>query len=411
MFYKSCKVASKKSIIFLSFLFIIGNYTTKAQNTKLPSFNFSNGLGITAPDSLFSVNFRFRTQLRTGYTTVSNDDFSASEIEARVRRMRLRFEGFVLDPKLNYYIQLSFSRGDMDWEDNQNSVINSSPNVLRDLVVMYYPNPHLSFIFGQTKLPGNRQRVVSSGSLQFVDRSIVNSNFTIDRDFGLQVEYQNSISSIGYALKGAISSGEGRNSVVSDAGLAYTGRLEVLPFGSFTNGGDYFEGDIEREQTPKLSLAAGYHYNENALRTAGTIGADLYEARNLSSFIADALLKYKGFSLTAEYANRNTDNPITTNSNNLKRTVFVGYGTMFQMSYLFKSNFEIAGRYAIVSPKALIAQEILQREETGLVVTKYLRKHKVKLQSQLFYNQTADLFLNTKKMGQWNGILQIEIGI
>jgi hypothetical protein len=39
--------------------------------------------------------------------------------------------------------------------------------------------------FGQTKLPGNNQRVVSSGSLEFTDRTINNSRFNIDRDFGL----------------------------------------------------------------------------------------------------------------------------------------------------------------------------------------------------------------------------------
>jgi hypothetical protein len=41
--------------------------------------------------------------------------------------------------------------------------------------------------FGQTKLPGNNQRVVSSGSLEFTDRTINNSRFNIDRDFGLLI--------------------------------------------------------------------------------------------------------------------------------------------------------------------------------------------------------------------------------
>jgi hypothetical protein len=38
-------------------------------------------------------------------------------------------------------------------------------------------------LVGQTKLPGNNQRVVSSGSLEFTDRTINNSRFNIDRDF------------------------------------------------------------------------------------------------------------------------------------------------------------------------------------------------------------------------------------
>lgn len=388
------------------------NDTLTTTRKSIPaSFYFSNGIGMVAPDSLFSMNFRFRTQLRSAYTTVSENDFTASEIEARVRRLRLRMEGFVINSKINYYLQLSFSRGDMDWTDNDNSAINSSPNIVRDAVFIYKPTQKLSIIFGQTKLPGNRQRVVSSGELQFADRSIVNSTFTTDRDFGLQFAYLNNVSKIHYALKGAVSSGEGRNSTVSDGGLAYTGRAELLPFGKFTNKGDYFEGDLEREQKPKVSIAAGYHYNERARRTAGTLGKDLYESRNLSVFISDMLIKYRGFALSAEYINRTTDNAFTTNSLKEQRHVYIGEGKMAQISYLFKNNLEIAARYARISPFASIQKKELQREEMGLGVTKYLKKHRVKLQGHVFYNQSTNLFLDEITTKNWNTTFQIEIGI
>ncbi len=48
--------------------------------------------------------------------------------------------------------------------------------------------------------------------------------------------------------------------------------LTILPFGAFTNGGDYFEGDLAREKTPKLSIGLAYSHNENASRTAGQLG-------------------------------------------------------------------------------------------------------------------------------------------
>ncbi|MBE7442386.1 MAG: porin [Flavobacteriales bacterium] len=403
----------------LTVLFFSGELVAQEKNDTLTttrksipaSFYFSNGIGMVAPDSIFSMNFRFRTQLRSAYTTVSENDFTASEIEARVRRLRLRMEGFVINSKINYYLQLSFSRGDMDWTDNDNSAINSSPNIVRDAVFIYKPTQKLSIIFGQTKLPGNRQRVVSSGELQFADRSIVNSTFTPDRDFGLQFAYLNNVSKIHYALKGAVSSGEGRNSTVSDGGLAYTGRVELLPFGKFTNKGDYFEGDLEREQKPKVSIAAGYHYNERARRTAGTLGKDLYESRNLSVFISDMLIKYRGFALSAEYINRTTDNAFTTNSLKEQRHVYIGEGKMAQISYLFKNNLEIAARYARISPFASIQKKELQREEMGLGVTKYLKKHRVKLQGHVFYNQSTNLFLDEITTKNWNTTFQIEIGI
>lgn len=376
-----------------------------------PTFNFSRGIGIAAPDSSFSMNFRFRTQLRAGYNSSSTSDLSASEIEARVRRLRMRVEGFMINPKFNYSIQLSFSRGDMDWVDNDNSAVNSSPNVVRDAVVIYRPNSNWSFTFGQTKLPGNRQRVVSSGELQFTDRSIVNATFNIDRDFGAQFSYQNSVSSFGYAIKGAVSSGEGRNSSVSDAGLAYTGRVEILPLGSFTNKGDYFEGDLEREKKPKISIAGGYHYNENAMRTAGTLGKDLYEKRNISSLMMDVLFKYKGFALSGEYISRSTNNPVTYNSSNQTRIVYVGEGKMMQLSYLFKNNLELAGRYAIVTPKSSIFNSELQRQEMGIGVTKYLKKHRVKLQGQLFYHQNDNLLTQNVVNKYYSCVFQIELGL
>jgi phosphate-selective porin OprO and OprP len=376
-----------------------------------PTSNYNTGIGVVAPDSLMSLNFRFRMQARAGYRTRSETDLSASEIEARIRRLRLRFEGFMLSPKLNYYIQLSFSRGDMDWVDNDNSAQNSSPNVVRDAVVIYKPNSNLSLTFGQTKLPGNRQRVVSSGELQFADRSIVNANFNIDRDFGLQAAYQNQLAGLHYVLRGAITSGEGRNSVISDAGLAYTGRIELLPFGKFTNKGDYFEGDLEREQTPKLSVAAGYHYNESARRTAGTLGKDLYQSRNLEAFIADMLLKYQGFAVTAEYITRQTDAPITRNAQLEERSIYVGEGKMVQLSYVTKNDFEFAGRYALISPFSAIADRELEQQEMGIGVTKYLRKHRVKLQGNLFYNQSTNLTSDQIVNRNWAPMFQIEFGI
>ena len=222
-----------------------------------------NGISYIASDSAFSVNFRFRVQSRAAMTTVSDKDFSSKEWEMRVRRLRLRFDGFMLSPKLSYYIQLSFSRGDMDWSDADNSKINVAPNPVRDAMIFYKPHLNFTLGFGQGKLPGNRQRVVSSGELQFADRSIVNSTFTLDRDFGLFGTYSKDIGKAVILLKGAISSGKGRQNVVANnQGLCYTGRAEILPFGTFTNKGDYFEGDLEREKNIKVSLAGGYSYNE-----------------------------------------------------------------------------------------------------------------------------------------------------
>ncbi len=155
--------------------------TTSDNNIKLsalPYYNYGKGLGITSPDSLFQFNIRFRMQNRVSFEF---DEDEETVISAQIRRLRLRFDGFVGDPKFTYAIQLSFAPGDVGViQEGQNL------NVIRDAVVFYRPNKHWNIGFGQTKLPGNRQRINSSGGLQLTDRSINNANFNIDRDFGLQ---------------------------------------------------------------------------------------------------------------------------------------------------------------------------------------------------------------------------------
>jgi phosphate-selective porin OprO/OprP len=77
-------------------------------DNPIPYFSSSKGLNITPQDSTFSLNLRFRMQNRFGMSTVSDKDLSTHEWEAVVRRLRLRLDGFVYNPKFTYVIQLIF---------------------------------------------------------------------------------------------------------------------------------------------------------------------------------------------------------------------------------------------------------------------------------------------------------------
>jgi phosphate-selective porin OprO/OprP len=180
-------VSGSRTRFFLLLLLVSVSLPGLSQDSKLGIQTYARkgkGVGLVTSDSLFSLNFQFRMQNRAMYISKEDTDLAPEAFEFRVRRLRMKFTGFVYNPKLTYYIQLSFSRGDMDWRGFDNSKVNSSPNVVRDAIIYYNPNPRLRLGFGQTKLPGNRQRVVSSGDQQFYDRSIVNARFTVDRDFG-----------------------------------------------------------------------------------------------------------------------------------------------------------------------------------------------------------------------------------
>jgi phosphate-selective porin OprO and OprP len=386
-----------KTIIFL--ILLAATAQAQVKPGPLPYFTFGKGLGFTAPDSAFSLAIRFRIQNRVAFKTVSDTDFGISEVEARVRRLRLRFDGFVYNPRLVYVLQLSFTRSDMDFETTQ------FPNIIRDAYLQYSLSKKVTIGVGQTKLPGNRQRVISSGDQQFADRSIANGAFTLDRDFGIQLSVKQPV----YTFKAAISSGEGRNISTSDNGLAYTGRVEFLPLGAFTNGGDYFEGDLAREQKPKLSIGLVYNLNEKAVRTGGQLGLPLFEARNIETQIVDALLKYKGLAISGEYFNRFAKDPITTNEAGEERHVYAGTGQNYQVSYNFKSNVELATRYTVISPNQAIAQKEKLKENYTLGVNKYLKGHRVKLQGDITLERASRF--GTEATQNWAVRFQIEAGI
>lgn len=377
----------------------------QAEISPSPYFTYGSGLGMISPDSLFMLNIRFRMQNRAAFTTVDESDLSIDQVEARVRRLRLRFEGFIYTPKLYYLIQLAFSRADMDYDDT------GFPNVIRDAMVIYRFNEHFAIGLGQTKLPGNRQRVNSSGDLQLPDRSIVNSTFNIDRDFGAQVYYNNNIQGFHYVLRGAISSGDGRNITASDRGLAYTGRLELLPLGRFTNGGDYFEGDLVREPRPKISVGLTLTSNQDAIRTGGQLGTFLYEPRDIETRMLDFLYKHNGWSLSTEFLKRSSPNPLTQNTDGDIRYVYAGHGENYQASYLFKKNYELTGRFSRVRPDAPIQLFEEEVKQYTLGATKYIRGHRLKLQADVTYEQNHWLQGTNADLNRWQLRLQIEAGI
>lgn len=378
----------------------------KLSRLKLPYFNYKNGLGITTPDSLFSINFRFRAQSRVGYVSASDKDMTPKEFDFRVRRLRMRIGGFIYTKRLTYNIQLSFSRADMDWDVSQ------VPNVLRDAMIAYEIPQGFTFAIGQGKLPGNRQRVISSGEQQFADRSIVNNVLTLDRDFGVFVNYENYFKNFYFIIKAAITSGEGRNIITSDKGLAYTARLELLPLGEFTDRGDYFEGDLLHEQKPKLSVAGTVHYNHLARRTQGQLGTMLYAPRNLFSVHADAVLKYRGFALSSEYLYRSTDSALTVSTEGAKRYVYVGQGINTQASYCFKKPmFEIALRHSLLIPDKQLRALENQKSEYAVCLSKYIMKHRLKVQTDFTYHREYNYTKDTNEHNNFGWRFQVELGI
>lgn len=372
--------------------------------SELPYYSYSRGLGFTTPDSAYSLNLRFRLQARAAN---SFDETGIIASQWAIRRLRLRLDGFAFSPRITYAIQLSFATDDASQQVGEYNL-----NLIRDAVVFYRVLPELTLGFGQTKLPGNRQRVNSSSALQLVDRSIANAAFTIDRDFGFFAVYRSlPANQTGYILRGAVSSGKGRNwSSYDGYGLCYTGRAELYPTGAFTNEGVFFEGDLEREQRPKIMLGFTWSFNDNAIRTRGQLGDLLPASRDMRSAFADFLLKYRGWAFSADYMYRGTYDPLLVNpADSGLSAVLTGSGWNFQGSYLFRNNLEVVARYSRVDPEAQVSVLLPAGQEMRLGVNKYLRGHSLKLQMDGGWNTSR--LAGAAETGFWDIRFQLELGI
>lgn len=361
-----------------------------AQETEAPKFG-KGILNLVGKDSTWSMKVAARMQFLTVVNWDNQDgNYIDPQSEFKVRRARLKFDGFAYSPKLEYKLELALSNDDIS---GASVYTKNAPRFILDAVVKWHFAKNLQLWFGQTKLPGNRERVISSGDMQFVDRSLLNSRFNIDRDMGIQLHHQFNLSN-SFVVKEilAISQGEGRNITTGNiGGHQYTTRLELLPFGEFVGKGDYSGSDLKREETPKLALGVSYDYNNNAVKNRSNQGSYMtndtgFFETNINTLFIDAMFKYNGFSFMGEYANRDAKDAYAKNADgSLTGTeVQVGNGLNLQTGYLFKSNWEVAGRYTNIAYDKTITGRDIENQYT-LGVSKYIVGHKLKVQSDISY--------------------------
>jgi phosphate-selective porin OprO/OprP len=363
----------KRSIFFLlglAFLSTASHSQDKSKNI------FGKGIRLVAADSSFSMKFSVRIQnLYQGELNLATDDYTDG---FQVRRSRLKFSGFAYDPKVEYKIELAIANSDIAGGAIPQS--GNTPNIVLDAYVKWNFWRNWSLLFGQAKLPGNRERVISSQELQFVDRSNLNSRFNIDRDGGFQLHYNGK--KINFI--GSLSIGEGRNMIENNTGgYDYTLRGEYLPFGQFENEGDYFGADLSREPTPKLSIAVSYDYNDGASRERGQLGEFLPARRDLRTWFADAHFKYRGLSSLFEYANKTApEGPVVYGADaNFLDAFYTGEGMNWQVGYLFKNDLEVATRYTLVNPEPVTRRE--QNSQYTLGLSRYFVGHNLKIQTDV----------------------------
>lgn len=379
-------------------LIIISIFSTlgvASQETNAPKFG--KGLfNLVGKDSSFTMKIATRMQFLSTSQWDIDGGLTNRSSSNMVRRARLKFDGFAYTPKLKYKLELGLSNRDIS---GASQFTHNAPRYILDAVIKW--NFHENFVLwvGQTKLPGNRERVISSGNLQQVDRSLLNSRFNIDRDMGIQLRHHFNLTDK-FIVKEmfAISQGEGRNVTTGNlGGYQYTSRVEVLPFGNFTSKGDYSGSDLKFEKKPKFALGFTYDYNNNAVKNRSNMGSYMttdvgFHETDITTIFVDAMYKHRGFSVMAEYAKRTADDPYARNSDNTLTgaVVQVGNALNLQTGYMLSKTFELSGRFTNVNFDDIVVGKGDENQYT-LGLSKYIVGHKLKVQSDFSYLEKKNL--------------------
>lgn len=292
--------------------------------------------------------------------TETDPEVGSGKGSFRIQRMRTKLDGWIYSKNLTYELQV-------DWTE--------AP-ALRDARITYdFTKGSKQFMLsaGQYKVPFGRQELTSSGSQQFVDRSIASSEFAKGRDIGLQLHGLLGGGKIDWRV-GAFN-GAGRNQASNDNDkYQYNARLTWAVIGD----PKFSEGDFDSTDSPLFALGAGYESNN---KHGATTGND----NNRSIVAADAVFKFKGLFAFAELFNGDNDPETGAGYKSKGLTTQLGY-------FIVPQKFEVAGRYAVVDPTDAARND--RRIETGVVLGYFVNKHNNKI--QLDFRQIKDEKKNVK---------------
>jgi hypothetical protein len=349
------------------FLFLI-SFNINSQST-LDSYSFGEGISFTA-DNGSKIKLSGYAQPHVEMKNYNDLEDNSSSTRFRLRRLRLRFDGQAVNPKFAYRFQVDLSGSSETGE--------ATGDFLLDAYVSYDITNRIKVIFGQrSTYTDNRELFMNSNSLQLVERSRLTSAFSSIREFGLFLSGNFRLNGKGSYLRPyfVLTNGDGINNFDKDlGGLKIGGRIDFLPFGLFTNKGQFRQIDVMRELTPKFVIGVNYSHNSGmSSRRGRNSGSIIYlnefgqqSLPDYTKYGIDFLFKYNGFSALGEYIKSSSTVPTniiervrndgSTSSSFLVNGIqdvesyvngrmMLGEAYNIQMGYLFKSGITIDSRY------------------------------------------------------------------
>lgn len=336
----------------------------------------SSGFRLETRDGNWQTNLQWRAQLR--YTNPffgdprQSDDFqSAGTSNFEARRLRMKIGGHGFQPWLKYYFEVDLQPS----RDPDSSAVSSSARVI-DWRIDVAKWAWGGIRAGQWKIDMNRERVDSSGRQQFVERSIVNRIFTIDRQVGVQLRghlFQNTPADMRYYA--GVYNGEGRGVRNVDNSMMYSGRLQWNFMGRDLA---WRQTDVEYTDKPTGSLAIAGMTNEGPCTRWSSSGCGHLDGFasplvadgdqfKIDQIVQEFAFKYRGFSVQQEFHRKE----IVDRVNGIKNELT---GAYVQSGYFFHNVFksvpaplELAIRYAFVE-EPNESNRLIDNERTELTL-------------------------------------------
>lgn len=343
----------------------------KGDSTDIDATYRNRRMEFETGDGNYRMTLQWRFQFRFS-APFDGPDRDGPGLEAqdepafRIRRARMKVGGHAYRPWLEYYFEYNFPSSTLlDWR-------------------MTLGPEKAQVRLGQWKVNYSRERVSSSGDQQFVERSIVNRAFTLDRQVGVMLFghlFEGSPADLRYYA--GMFTGNGAGATVNDDDeFLWLGRVEWQPLG--TDPG-MAAGDLERRRDPALTIAGAVATNKSGFtRFSGSGGGQLdgFEAGDpgryrLNQAMIETAFKYRGFSWQHETHIKTVDDTETGVETDI-------HGTYAQAGF-FPAEFfgfvpdplEVAARWARVDGGPVGADRDMR--EVGGVVNWYFADHKNKL--------------------------------
>lgn len=284
----------------------------------------------------------------------------------RIRRAKLKLEGWMLRPWLTYETQVNYP-----------AVTGSNVGaILEDAAFdVDFSKGKGTFRLhaGQFKVPYGAQELTSSGSQMFVDRALVSNSFFRGRDTGVALWGATAGNKLEWRI--GMFNGNGLTRTVNDNNkFQYNARLMWQPNGSqvlnqraWVTGALYSESDFESTTTPIYAVAINW---ENLNNFVATTGND----QKFNAISLDGIYKFRGFSANGMYAFA-------------KRRPEMGAkfdqsGGFIQAGKLFsRRRYELAARYGTFDPTDVTARN--NTKEARGAFNYYYARHGLKWQSDI----------------------------